>query len=224
MLEVERLTITAATHRMGLASLKAVRRWVSEYGITVYPREMGRVQRQQHGIGSAYPSQSKLYREFDTEAKISARFTPAVLASFWKNVDTSGKCWVWTGWKTAKGYGRIIIHDKPTKTNLGLRVHRASWLIHRGVIPGDMHVCHHCDNRACVNPEHLYLATNAQNHRDKARRERVAGPYGRITLNAELVRKIRASSRSDREWAKELGVHPSTIRSARDGKHWKHVN
>jgi hypothetical protein len=81
MLEVERLTITAATHRMGLSSLKAIRRWIIEHGITVHPREMGRVQRQRHGVGSAYPSQSKLYREFDTDEKIAKRFTPAVLAT-----------------------------------------------------------------------------------------------------------------------------------------------
>lgn len=215
LIEVEGVRPNAIARARG-RSLKTVYRWIAEHGITVPPRPLGRVPQQRHGVGSAFPSQGKLAQAFNTQEKINAAFTAKVLAKFWANVDTSGECWLWTGWKNFKGYGRVA--------TLHLRAHRASWLLHRGVIPGDLHVCHRCDNRACVNPEHLYLATNAENHADKARKERVAGPYGRTKLNAELVRQIRAGTRSDKEWAKEIGVDETTIYSARVGEHWKHVN
>lgn len=147
--------------------------------------------------------------------------TQRQLAAFWARVDKrdASECWPWLGKKTHNGYGRYLIASLKLQ-----RSHRISWLIHHGDLPAALQVCHRCDNRACVNPGHLFLATNAENHLDKARKDRVAGPYGRIRLTAEIVRQIRASRKPDREWAAELGVHPSTITAARVGDHWKHVN
>jgi hypothetical protein len=49
---------------------------------------------------------------------------------------------------------------------------RASWLLHRGPIGVGLFVCHTCDNKGCVNPDHLYLGTHEDNTRDAMNRER----------------------------------------------------
>jgi DNA-binding CsgD family transcriptional regulator len=87
---------------------------------------------------------------------------------FWSQVDksTSSSCWIWTGYRNNKGYGRIgHLLEK-------VYVHRLSYELHYGSIPKRLNVCHRCDVPACVNPQHLFLVTQMDNMRDCASKGR----------------------------------------------------
>jgi hypothetical protein len=91
---------------------------------------------------------------------------------FWSKVDKTDGCWVWTASKNCEGYGRFNRFGKKRPNCEG--AHRVSYIISSGAeIPDGMLVLHKCDNPPCVNPEHLYLGSNADNARDKKDRGRV---------------------------------------------------
>ena len=92
-------------------------------------------------------------------ARERARSEPAE-QRFWKYVEKTDSCWLWTGAKIGNGYGHITVKRQSIKT------HRFSWELHYGAIPAGMFVCHRCDVKACVRPDHLFLGTNQDNQLD----------------------------------------------------------
>lgn len=115
------------------------------------------------------------------------------------------------------GYGRLGYKNK----HVG--AHRLMWLAVNGPIPEGMHVCHKCDTRACINPDHLFLGTHIENFADMVRKGRqMSGTKNRgAKLTEEQVRYVAASNKNGAELARELGVNKSTTCRIKKGTKWK---
>lgn len=144
---------------------------------------------------------------------------------FWEKVDIRGEdeCWPWIASLDSRGYGSIGSDGgKPL-----MRAHRVAYELCLGRIPPGLVVCHACDNRVCVNPHHLFVATQRDNVIDmirKGRRHSSAGELNpMVKLNTTQVIAIRRDHRPPRAIVAEYGISKSTLRSIRRNETWRHL-
>lgn len=157
---------------------------------------------------------------------------------FWSRVETSDGCWLWTGGIGGGGYGAFYFHGRQQQA------HRVAWELTNGPIPDGMIICHHCDNRRCVRPDHLFLGTHRDNTDDmvaKGRQRQGANHpmhlhpeyaprgngHGRAKLTEDIVRiarnRYQRGERTITELARDYGVSDTAMGHAVKRKHWKHV-
>lgn len=134
--------------------------------------------------------------------------------------EPNSGCWLWLGPTYTGGYGSFGIGRANS-------AHRSSWILHRGAIPPGMSVCHHCDTPACVNPDHLFLGTQAQNLDDMTRKGRrvYGGPAPERSRSVKLTREqaahVLVSPESGAALARRFGVQRAAINKIRRREHWK---
>jgi hypothetical protein len=131
-------------------------------------------------------------------------------------------CWLWTGCLKIRNpdYGQFFIDGNNDFA------HRASYRLHKGKILKGMVICHSCDNSICVNPDHLFVGTQADNMADRSRKKRgyKNGAYFGARITADTAAKIKKSKLTLRATAKEFGVSFSNVYSIRNGHTWRHLS
>lgn len=152
--------------------------------------------------------------------------TPKDGMRFTSKVEKGPGCWTWIGCIGTHGYGDIRWNGRTDKA------HRVSWEIAYGPIQQGMQVLHRCDNRRCVNPDHLFLGTQKDNVADMMAKGRdghgyAAGdahPCSRLTsMQVTEIRRRHANGARGAHLAREYGVSPHHICSITKGRAWASI-
>ena len=154
--------------------------------------------------------------------KFPGRVATDPIIRFARYINKTDTCWLWTGKIARNGYGHFHI---PHRGHLG--AHRFAYELHYGPILPGFQVCHRCDVRACVRPDHLFLGNNFDNMQDASRKGRM--PIGERNTHAKLtpeqVLEIRALEGKERPThiAKRYHVTMQNITAIWKRKSWKHI-
>ena len=169
-------------------------------------------------------------------------FSSQHVERFWTkvNICAPNKCWPWLGYCNRGGYGVCSLQGWHSQA------HRIVYRIAKGPVPRGLCVLHHCDNRKCCNPKHLFLGTLADNVRDmdnKKRRIPAAGDFNgsrtcpesrprgekqwSARLKTEQIKQIRNFYKTNlwtqKAIAEKFGVTESCICHIIARRSWKHI-
>lgn len=153
--------------------------------------------------------------------------TLPVVIRFQKHVKISESgCHEWISSLNNTGYGRFELNGKTHSA------HRIAWELANGPIPEGMCVLHHCDNRRCVNPKHLFLGSLSDNALDAVAKGRIVSPklggenHPMVKLTKEKVLEIRAShtkGETQKDIAVRHNISQTHVSSIVRRKTWKHI-
>lgn len=131
--------------------------------------------------------------------------------SFTRRLHIVGDCWEWQGART-KEYGSVSF-------GTDFIAHRVAYLLGYGIDPGELQVCHTCDNPPCCRPAHLFLGTSLDNTLDRISKGRRSGRFAGISskLDNDEIIAIQQSTDSLRAAAKQFNVSHELIRQIRHG-------
>ncbi|MGG7581688.1 HNH endonuclease signature motif containing protein [Rhizobium sp. Nf11,1] len=142
---------------------------------------------------------------------------------------TDKGCWEWQGGVNTAGYGQFAIHRGGKFINK--QAHRVSYEMFKGDAAGK-NVCHTCDNRYCVRPEHLWLGTQAENIRDAVAKGRLSNPVktvwyrkgrGRDEARAYAVLWLLGKGWNIKKTARYIGVSRALVKKIKIGEIWGHL-
>lgn len=154
------------------------------------------------------------------------QMTQKQIDRFWGYVDKSKECWEWQAClnRQRRNYGIYGINGR------NYQAHRISYSLSHGVDPADLQVCHKCDNPRCVNPDHLFLGTMADNMHDRDRKGRHIPPTGsrngQTNLTEPMVLDIRErfkQGETQTAIGKSLGIDNSTVGYIVRRVTWQHI-
>lgn len=142
---------------------------------------------------------------------------------FIEKIKQGPDCWIWTGAVHTTGYGRFGVKYKT------VQAHRYSYeLFYHKIYFKDLDVCHKCDNRLCVRPDHLFLGTRTENMQDcKAKGRNTIGekhPHSKLTNNDVLeIRKMKASGKNYKYIAHKFKITENNVYYITTRRTWNHI-
>lgn len=140
----------------------------------------------------------------------------SIMDRFMSKVEKTDTCWNWTAFIHKNGYGRLSFNKKQ------MAAHRVSFILHKGQINDGLFVLHTCDNRKCINPDHLLLGTQKENLIDMAKKGR-QGIQKIDGHDAYLIRNAIKDGFSNKMIAFYFDVVPDTIKGIRYNRSHKYT-